>query len=217
MAEITLKAQKRESYNDLTLNQLREKGIIPGVYYGHGVENINLASTEINLRPIIYTTESRIINLIFDDNSSYNCILKDVQFHPVSDKPLHFDLIAIKEGEQITIEVSVHITGNAPGVKEGGVLQHNLHKLQIQCLPKNIPSHIDVDVSELNVNDSIKVSDLKIENITILNDENSSVVAIVPPTVEKETGAEDSADAPTEPEVISKSKKDDDDSNDEGK
>lgn len=210
MAEITLNARKRDTYKELTLNQLREKGIIPGIYYGHGVENISLAATEINLRPIIYTTESRIINLTFEDNSSFNCILKDVQFHPVSDKPLHFDLIAIKEGEQITIEVSVHITGNAPGVKDGGVLQHNLHKLQIQCLPSNIPSHIDVDVSELNVNDSIKVSDLKIENITILNDENSTIVAVVPPTVEKEPEADAVSEEPTEPEVISKSKKDDD-------
>ncbi len=214
MAEITLQAQKRDTYKDLTLNQLREKGIIPGIYYGHGVENIDLAATEINLRPIIYTTESRIINLKFDDNSSFNCILKDVQFHPVSDKPLHFDLIAIKEGEQITIEVSVHITGNAPGIKDGGVLQHSLHKLQVQCLPSNIPSHIDIDVSELNVNDSIKVSDLKLENITILNDENASIVAIIPPTVEKEPTAEEGADAPTEPEVISKSKKDDDSAED---
>ncbi|MBS1517079.1 MAG: 50S ribosomal protein L25 [Bacteroidetes bacterium] len=208
MAEITLKAQKRETYKELTLNQLREKGIIPGIYYGHGVDNISIATTEINLRPVIYTSESRIINLKFDDNSSYNCILKDVQFHPVSDKPLHFDLIAIKEGEKITIEVSVHITGNAPGIKEGGVLQHNLHKLEIECLPSNIPSHIDVDVSELNINDSIKVSDLKVENITILNDENASVVAVVPPTIEKEPTPEDSSDEPAEPEVISKTKKD---------
>ncbi|HQY19601.1 MAG TPA: 50S ribosomal protein L25 [Ignavibacteria bacterium] len=206
MAEITLKALNRDTYKELTLNQLREKGIIPGIYYGHGVENISLAATEINLRPIIYTTESRIINLKFEDDRSFNCILKDVQFHPVSDKPLHFDLIAIKEGEMITIEVSVHITGNPPGVKEGGVLQHTLHKLQIQCLPKHIPSHIDVDVSELNVNDSIKIGDLNIENITILNDENASVVAIVPPTVEKDP--EEATEEPTEPEVISKSKKD---------
>lgn len=207
MSEITLKAKKREEYKESTLNQLRKKGIIPGVYYGHGVDNINIAATENDLRPVIYTTESHIINLNFDDKS-LSCILKDVQFHPVSDKPLHFDLIALKEGEEITIEVSVHITGNAPGVKEGGVLQHMLHKLEIQCLPKNIPSHIDVDVSNLNMNDSIKVGDLKLENVTILNEENASVVSVVPPTVEKETPAE-GEEAPTEPEVISKAKKDD--------
>lgn len=211
MSEITLKAKKREDYKTGTLNQLRLTGVIPGIYYGHGVENINIAATESDLRPIIYTTESHIVNLSFDsDGKNYSCILKDVQFHPVTDKPLHFDLIALKEGEMITIEVSVHLTGNAAGVKDGGVLQHILHKLQIECLPKNIPSHIDVEISGLNMNDSIKVSDLNLENIRILNEENASIVAVVPPTVEKEADTVVDPDAPAEPEVISKSKKDDD-------
>jgi len=210
MSEITLKAKKRDDYKEGTLNQLRKKGIIPGVYYGHGVDNINIAATEIDLRPIIFTTESHIVNLKFeDDKSSLSCILKNVQFHPVSDKPLHFDLFALKEGEVITIEVSVHLTGNAPGVKDGGVLQHILHKLEIETLPSNIPSHIDVDISSLHMNDSIKVSDLKLENIKVLNDENASIVAVVQPTVEKEVAPAEGAEAPAEPEVISKSKKDD--------
>jgi large subunit ribosomal protein L25 len=207
MAEITLKARKREDFKGDTLNQLRKKGIIPGIYYGHGVDNISIAANELDLRPIIFTTESRIVNLKVNDNDTYSCILKDVQFHPVTDKPVHFDLIAIKEGETIDIEVSVHITGNAIGVREGGVLQHILHKLEIECLPSNIPSHIDVDVSNLNINDSIKVGDLKIENVKILNDENSPIVSVVPPTVEKEPVAEATEEA-AEPEVISKSKKD---------
>lgn len=211
MAEITLKAKKREDILTGTLNQLRKTGVIPGIYYGHGAENISLTATESDLRPVIYTTESHIINLTLEgESSNYSCILKDVQFHPVSDLPLHFDLFALKEGETITIEVSVHITGNAPGVKDGGVLQHILHKLQIECLPKNIPSHIDVDVSGLGMNDSIKISDLNLENITVLNDESSSIVAVVPPTVEKEVVAEETEE-PAEPEVISKSKKDDED------
>jgi len=209
MAEITLKARKREEYKESTLNQLRKKGIIPGVYYGHEVENIIIAANELDLRPVIYTTESRIVNLKFDDDKSFSCILKDVQFHPVSDKPLHFDLIAIKEGEVINIEVSVHLTGTPIGVKEGGMLQHILHKLDIECLPSNIPSHIDVDISDLNINDSFKVGDLKLDNIKILNEENASIVSVVPPVVEKEPEVAETAEGPAEPEVISKSKKED--------
>ncbi|HMS34561.1 MAG TPA: 50S ribosomal protein L25 [Ignavibacteria bacterium] len=210
MSEINLKAKKREEYKESTLNQIRKKGVIPGIYYGHGVGNINIAATEIDLRPIIYTTESHIVNLSFEgDASNYSCILKDVQFHPVTDKPLHFDLIALKEGETITIEVSVQLIGNAQGIRDGGILQHILHKLDVECLPKNIPSHIDVEITNMNINDSIKVSDLKLENIKILNDENASIVSIVPPTVEKEV-VTDGAEGPAEPEVISKAKKDDD-------
>ena len=209
MSEINLKAKKREEYKESTLNQIRKKGVIPGIYYGHGVGNINIAATEIDLRPIIYTTESHIVNLSFEgDSSNYSCILKDVQFHPVTDKPLHFDLIALKEGETITIEVSVQLIGNAQGIRDGGILQHILHKLDVECLPKNIPSHIDIEITNMNINDSIKVSDLKLENVKILNDENASIVSIVPPTVEKEVVAE-AAEGPAEPEVISKAKKDD--------
>ncbi|MBK8550052.1 MAG: 50S ribosomal protein L25 [Ignavibacteria bacterium] len=210
MSEINLKAKKREEYKESTLNQIRKKGVIPGIYYGHGVDSISLAATEIDLRPIIYTTESHIVNLSFDgDSSNYSCILKDVQFHPVTDKPLHFDLIALKEGETLTIEVSVHLIGNPQGVRDGGTIQHILHKLEIECLPSNIPSHIDIEISHLNMNDSIKVSDLKLENIKVLNDENASIVAVVPPTVEKVVTPEEGAETPAEPEVISKAKKDD--------
>jgi large subunit ribosomal protein L25 len=209
MSEINLKAKKREEYKESTLNQIRKKGVIPGIYYGHDVGNINIAATEIDLRPIIYTTESHIVNLSFEgDSSNYSCILKDVQFHPVTDKPLHFDLIALKEGETITIEVTVQLVGNAQGIRDGGILQHILHKLDVECLPKNIPSHIDIEITNMNINDSIKVSDLKLENVKILNDENASIVSIVPPTVEKEVVAE-AAEGPAEPEVISKAKKDD--------
>lgn len=206
MSEIILKAKKRDECKDATLNQLRKNGIIPGTYYGHGIENINLAATEHDLRPIIFSTESHIVNLKFGEDKALNCILKDVQFHPVTDKPLHFDLIALKEGEAVTIEVSVHLVGNAQGVRDGGVLQHILHKLEVECLPAHIPSHIDVEISNLLMNDSIKVGDLKIENVKILNDENASIVAVVPPTVEKEAAPE-TTEEPAEPEVISKSKK----------
>lgn len=206
MSEITLNAFKREDHKELTLNQLRKKGIIPGIYYGHGIENISLAANELDLRPVIYTTESHIINLKFNEGNTLSCILKNVQFHPVSDKPLHFDLIALKEGETINIEVSLHLVGNAIGVREGGMLQHMLHKIEIECIPKNIPSHIDVDITQLNIGDSIKVSDLKVENIKILNDENASVVSVVAATVEK--AAAEGEETASEPEVISKSKKD---------
>ena len=206
MSEITLVARKREEFSNVTLNQMRRNGYIPGIYYGHGVDGLNIAAAENDLRPVIFTTESNIVNLKVQDNS-YACILKDVQFHPLTDRPIHFDLIALKEGEEISLEVSVHLTGNAMGVKEGGVLQHMLHKLEVECLPKYIPSHIDIEISALGIGDSIKAGDVKIENVKIKNDENSVVVAVVPPTVAKET-AEAAEDTPAEPEVLSKGKKD---------
>ena len=117
MSEVTLKASKREEYKEATLNQMRKMGVIPGVFYGKDIESIEISAKELDLRPIIYTTESHIINLKINEEKELSCILKDVQFHPVTDKPIHFDLIALREGEAINIEVSVHLKGNAHGIK----------------------------------------------------------------------------------------------------
>ncbi len=103
------------------------------------------------------------------------------------------------------------MVGTAPGVKEGGILQHSFHKLDVECLPKDIPSHIDVDVSGLNIGDSIKISDLNIPNVVILNDENSVVASVVTPKAEVETEAT-GEEVSAEPEVISKGKSDEEES-----
>jgi large subunit ribosomal protein L25 len=205
MSEINLKVKKREDYKDLTLNEMRRKGIIPGVYYGHNVDNISIAVTEHDLKPVVFTNEANIIQLNIGDDKDLKCILKDVQFHPLTDRPLHFDLMALNENEKLNIEVNIKLAGNPKGVKDGGVLQHSLHKLNIECLPKDIPSHIDIDVSDLNIGDSVKISDLKLENVNILHDDASVIVSIVHPTVIKEIVEEVTEEA-AEPEVIGKGK-----------
>lgn len=211
MPEITLKAKKRTEFKRSISKELRKSGMIPGVLYGAGGENIPIVATELSLRPIIDTSESYVIILSIEgEKKSADCILKDVQFEPLNNQPIHFDLLALRKGETIHLEVNVILKGSAIGVKEGGVLQQAMHKLDIQCLPKDIPSHIEVDVSELNVGDSIKVSSIKLENATILSDENSAIAIVVPPTIEKEPEVEEEEveEGEEEPEVIGKGKKD---------
>jgi len=211
MAEIQLKAEKRTVFKRSTARSYRKNGLIPGIFYGIGEGNIPIAINELALRPIIYSSESHIVSLEIEGESKpLSCILKDVQFDPIHTRPLHFDLIALKEGEVINIEVSIKLIGTALGLKEGGILQQSLHKLEIECLPQYIPSHIDVDISGLSIGDSVKVSDLKLEGIEILNDENAAIVSLLPPTVvEEEVKPEVTEEAATtaEPEVISKGKK----------
>lgn len=209
MSELKLTVAKREKTTGSGLNQLRKEGKIPGVFYGTGEKNIPIVANFLDLRQFIYTSESHIIDLNIDGtNEKHSCILKDVQFDPVKDTPLHFDLLALHKGQKIKIEVGVHIVGNAPGIKEGGILQHSLHKLDIECLPSDIPSHIDVDVSELNLGDAIKVADLKLENVTIFNDENAAIVSVVAPKIVEEPEPGEEADEDAEPEVIGKGKSD---------
>jgi len=211
MAETKLKVQKREESKISILNQNRKKGLIPGVLYGHNVESTPIFADEMVMRALIYTSEARVINLTIEgEENSYSCILKHVQFEPLKNRPIHFDLFSPKEGEKISHEVNVIRTGNAAGIKEGGILQHSLHKLEIECLPQNIPPHIEVEISGLSIGDSVRVSDIKLEGIDILNDANASIASVVPPTIEKtaETAAETTDEGKSsEPEVISKGKK----------
>ncbi len=209
MSEITLKVEKRSEFKRSISRQMRKAGFVPGVYYIHGGENIAIKASELSLRSVVFTTESNIVNLEVEGESKpYSCILKDVQFDPITSRLIHFDLIGLKEGETITLEIPVALHGNAPGVKDGGLLQFILHRLEVKCLPQNIPSHIDIDISNLRIGDSVKVSDLKHDNFEIINDESAVIVSVVPPTTvaaEETTAVE--GETAAEPEVITKGKK----------
>jgi large subunit ribosomal protein L25 len=212
MSEITITAEIRKDLGKRA-KRLRRQGKVPGIYYSHGEKNIPVAVPELTLRPLIKTTATHVINLKLNDGSVHTCILRDVQFDPVTDQPVHFDFFGLKEDEAVTIQVPVVLKGTAQGVKDGGILQHILHSVRVSCLPKYIPDHIEVDVTGLLMNRSIHVKDLSIPNVKILENENSAVVAVVPPTVIKETEAAPTAEAaaataaPAEPEVIAKGKK----------
>jgi large subunit ribosomal protein L25 len=210
MSEITITAEVRKDLGKKAKKLLRT-GMIPGIYYGHGQKNIPIAMGELTLQPLYRSSATNIINLKLDDGSMHACILRDVQFDPVTDKPIHFDLFGLSENEELTIEVPISVVGTAKGVKDGGILQHIIHRLRVSCLPKNIPDRIEVNVESLEVNKSIHVRELNIPNVKVLENENSTVVAVVPPTVLKEAevvpGAVPAEAAPAEPEVITKGKK----------
>jgi large subunit ribosomal protein L25 len=218
MAVMTLNAKKREEIASSAVKTSRMKGNVPGVYYYKGTPSLPLYVKDSALKPFVYTSEVHIINLkIEGSNEQYSCILKDVQFDPVKDKPIHFDLLGISENEKIKLDVPITLVGAPAGVKEGGVLQHTLHKLEVECFPKNIPSHIDVNIESLMIGDSIHVSELEHKDYEILDSTDAIIVAVVPPAVEKvetpvegEEGAAvavEGEEAPAEPEVISKGKK----------
>jgi len=208
MREITLEATIRKELKKHT-KSLRRTGIIPGVYYLHGEENISISVSEINLKPLIFTTETHVINLKLDDGKVKSCILRDIQFDPVTERPIHIDLQGLRENEEITLEVPLVLTGGIPaGVREGGILQQIIYTIKISCLPKFIPEQIEIDVANLKINNFVHVSDLSIPNVTILENPTSSIVGVVPPTVEKEpTPGEVVAEEAVEPEVIGKGKK----------
>jgi large subunit ribosomal protein L25 len=209
MSEITINASVRKEIGKKA-HALRYKGDVPGIFYGHGKKNIPVVMPESILKPLYKTSAANIINLKLDDGSTYKCILKDIDFDPLTDRPVHFDLFGVNENEALTIEVPVRLTGGIPqGVKEGGILQHVLHRLRVSCLPKDIPDHIEINVATLGINKSIHVSDITVPNVTVAESAKTTIVAVVPPTIEKvpEVAAAEAAVAPAEPEVIGKGKK----------
>ncbi|MGA9117298.1 MAG: 50S ribosomal protein L25 [Bacteroidota bacterium] len=209
MAEIALSAERRTVIGK-GMGRIRREDLIPGVFYTRGEENIPIQVPATSLRPVVYTSEAHIIVLQLGDGTSRRCILRDVQYDPVTDRPIHFDLQGLRENEELTIEVPISLTGGTPaGVREGGTLQQMIYRLKISCLPKNIPEKIEVNVADLVINQTIHVSDLRVPDATILENEDTTVVAVLPPTLQKEEVPAEAAVAPetAEPEVVGKGKK----------
>ncbi len=207
MSEISVNAKKRTLSSKGAVNQLRREGNVPGIFYSKSAEPIPIYLAEGALRPLVYTAETHIVNVKIDDNEEYKSIVKNVQFDPVTDKVIHFDLQGISADQEIEIEVPVVLEGQSKGVREGGIVQHAMHKLQIACLPGNIPEHIVINISDLGVGDSVHVKDLKIENVKFLHHEDVIVVSVViPRAVVEPTAAALPGEEAAEPEVIAKGK-----------
>jgi len=208
MREILLQGEVRSNAQlGKRSKALRRSGKVPGVYYVHGETNIPVAVEEKALKPLIYTSETHVISLKLGAEGDKSCILRDIQFDPITDRPVHFDLQGLKENEEITIEVPIVITGGTPvGVRDGGILQQIIRRLKISCLPKFIPDHIEINASEMKINQFIHVRDLSVPNITILETADNTILGVMPPTVEKEETAATGTEA-AEPELIAKGKK----------
>jgi large subunit ribosomal protein L25 len=211
MSEVVLNAQLREAVGKKA-KLVRTSGNVPGVYYSHDEKNLNIQVPYTSLAPLVFTSKASVIELKISDGTSKKCIIRDVQFDPVSDRPVHFDLQGLREDEELTLSIPVVLVGGTPkGVREGGLLQHMMHKIEVQCLPRHIPEKIEVNVSELDINMSVHVKEIAIPNVTILDSMDSTVVAVLPPVVEKVPTPEEVAAtaeaAAAEPEVLAKGKK----------
>jgi len=213
MAQVNLQVIKRELKSKGYLNDLRRKGYVPAVYYAHGEENLFLAVPVSKLKPLVFSSETHLINLEIEGIGQRPCILKEFQLDPVTDEIIHVDFHGLKAGEKINVEVAIHLVGTPLGVREGGIIQHSLHKIEIECLPTEIPDKIDVDVSNLKIGDALHVKDLNLTSYRVLTNPESTIITIVPPALHKEVIAGEGIETPeqVEPEVIQKGKKTEED------
>ena len=214
MAVIPLSASRRESLGKGGARKSRAAGQIPGVLYGHGETPVAVAvsAREFDVALREHKGGNPIVNLAVA-GSEYTALIRAVQYDPLSQHILHLDFQHISLTEQIEVKVAVHLVGLPVGVKDGGgILEPILREVEVRCLPTAIPSSIEVDVSHLNIGDSVHLRDVSVPNVVILTDVDSTLATVVPPTVMEEKPAEEAAAAteaaPAEPEVIAKGKKD---------
>jgi large subunit ribosomal protein L25 len=181
MSDIVISAQRRETGKKAS-KAVRRNGLIPGVFYMDGKEAMPIAATFLALRPVVYTAETHVIHLQVEGGVNHDCVLKDITFDPVTDNIVHFDLQGLSADRKITVEVPVVLTGQAIGSRDGGLVQHILHKIRVECLPKDMPEHIEVDVTNMQIGDSIHIGQLSLGSIKSLEHDDVVVVSVMAPT-----------------------------------
>ena len=220
MKEVMLKVKRREKLGKEHAKKLRRSGIIPSVVYGAETPSLPLELESKSFYALLRggLGENVIITLEIDDRKDgrKQVLIREIQRDPVRGDIVHVDFHQISLTKKITIEVPIHLVGAPEGVKEGGILQYALRELKVECLPTAIPEKIEVDVSHLKIGDSIHVSDIKVENVDILSDPQSSVASVVPPTIFKEAEVAPAA-AEAEPEVITEKKEEKEEAKEEEK
>lgn len=210
MREIMLKAKARDKFGKEHVKKLRRKGVIPAVVYGAEISPLPLEVEAKSFHALLRSGlgENVIITLNIDDpkNGDKKVLIREIQRDPVLGNILHIDFQQISLTKKLTINVPVHLVGAPLGVQQdGGILQHVLRELEVECLPTDIPEKIEVDVSNLKIGDSIHVGDIKLEGAELLSDPQGSIVSVVPPTIFKEPEVAPAA-AAEEPEVITEKK-----------
>jgi large subunit ribosomal protein L25 len=204
MAEIKLSAEKRERIGKGAARKLRKTGCIPGVLYGPEIEPANVIVKTLELAGLLraHGNAKRLIDLTLDgENGGRKVIIRELQRDPITGDFRHVDLYQVSMTKRLHLTARVRLVGTPAGVKLGGIMQHIIRDLDIACLPSDIPDRVEVEVSDLEIGDSVHVSDISIDKVEILTNPARTIVTVVPPTVIK-TAAEEAAEAAPEEEAV---------------
>ncbi|GGK13947.1 50S ribosomal protein L25 [Yeosuana aromativorans] len=177
MKSITINGSQRESVGKKATKALRNAGQVPCVLYG-GDKPVHFSADELAFSKIVYTPNAHTVVIALENGETYNAVLQDIQFHPVSDKILHVDFYQLFEDKPVTMNIPVRLVGNSPGVKNGGRLLFRKRKLAIKALPGKLPDFFNIDISKLKIGMHIDVDKLKNDDFTILHPDNQVVVQV---------------------------------------
>ena len=182
-----IEVNKRELSNKKSfVKSLRNKDEIPGIYYSHDSKASIPFSVSKKVMNEALKAEAQVYQVSVGSKAR-DVIIKSVQYHPISDEMLHIDLYGVRMDQEVTVKVPIELVGQSEGVKAGGVLNQTLTELDITCLPGNIPQNIEINISNLNIGDTLRLGQLSLaDGLTVIGDEENLIIAVNEPTVQAE-------------------------------
>jgi len=200
---ISLKAKLREDFSRATTNQLRQEGFVPAVVYGKGKETKTVSVDNVELLKTVRDEgRNAIISLDIEDKDAIDVMLHEYQTDPVKGEVIHVDFYIVDMAEEMDVAVALRLEGDAAGAREGGILQQPLYELQVRAKPRDIPEEITVNVSDLDIGESISVADLpKSDKYEFIDEPETTIAVVLAPEAEEETEVEE-VDFSAEPELV---------------
>ncbi len=193
---ISIQANKRTDFKNSTNRKIRDEGNFPAVVYGNKTESTPIYLNSADFIKTIREAGRNGVLTLQVDKQKYSVMLHDIQTDPLKNEIVHADFQVVDMKKEIDTEVSLSLAGEAKGTKEGGVLQQSLYEISLKGLPQDIPSSIDVDVSDLGINDTITVGDIKVDKkLEITHDAEDTVASVLPPQQEEEPDSGEVQDA----------------------
>ena len=201
MKSITINGSQRESVGKKSTKALRNAGQVPCVLYG-GDKPLHFSAPELAFSKLVYTPDAHTVVIALDGGESFNAVMQDIQFHPVTDRILHVDFYQIFENKEITMEIPVKTVGTSKGVLNGGNLRRPYRKLRIKAIPSKLPDFIEVDITPLKIGSKLYIHELRNDDYKLLHPDNTVVcqvrrsrLAVVDEEEEEEGTAEEGATA----------------------
>ncbi|MEO6814045.1 MAG: 50S ribosomal protein L25 [Ginsengibacter sp.] len=194
MKTITIEGQIRTEFGKAATRQLRSEEKVPAVIYG-GAKEINFSAPASAFKNIVYTPDFMLAEVTVEGNA-YKCVLKDLQFDKVSDKLLHVDFLELVADKRVTVNIPLKFTGAPAGVKEGGKLAVKMKSLKVKTLPEFLAENIILDITDLKLNENVRVQDVKAPNMEILNSPRIPVASV---TMTRQLKQEEAKTAPATP------------------
>ncbi len=177
MKSITVKGQKRESVGKKATKAVRDAGFVPCVIYG-GDQPVHFSADERAFQGLVYTPNAHTVVVELESGEKVDCILQDIQFHPVSDKILHIDFYQLSDDKEVIMEVPVKVVGKSPGIMSGGVLRLNQRRLKVKALPANLPDFIEADITPLEMGNKLYVTKIPTNNFKLMHPDNTVVCQV---------------------------------------